>query len=101
MSSFWQDKMAKSKQSRRARKQQIEKQRQQEAVATTTTPPPQVEEQPQVVDTPAPVAAPKSGPIRKVVNFADEYYYVYTDLRNITIVSLVMFALMFALGYFI
>ena len=99
MISFWQDKMAKSKQSRRARKQQTEKRLQQKATAPTTAP--EVEEQPQVIDTPEPVAQPISGPIRKAVNFADEYYYVYTDLRNITIVSVVMLALMFALGYFI
>ncbi len=37
----------------------------------------------------------------KTVDFASEYYYVYADLRNVTLVVTAMFALMFALGFFI
>ena len=91
--------MAKSKQSRKARKQELEKRAQKEAVSSSAATAPEVA-QPQI-DTPAPISEPKSLPVRKVVDFAEEYYYVYTDLRNITIVSVVMFALMFALGFFI
>jgi len=92
--------MAKSKQSRKARKQELEKRAQKEAVSSPAATAPEADAPPQV-DTPAPVSEPKSSPMRKAVDFAEEYYYVYTDLRNITIVSVVMFALMFALGYFI
>jgi hypothetical protein len=93
--------MAKAKQSRKARKQELEKRAQQEEAASSpAATAPEVADQPQV-DTPAPVSEEKSTLMRKAVDFAEEYYYVYTDLRNISIVSVVMFALMFALGYFI
>ena len=38
---------------------------------------------------------------RKVVNFAREYFYVYTELRNILIVAIIMFIVMAGLAYFV
>jgi hypothetical protein len=55
----------------------------------------------------APVAVPEPTPspvvaaARKSVDFAKEYYYVYTDLRNVAIIAVIMFALMVSLGYLI
>jgi hypothetical protein len=58
---------------------------------------------------PVEVAAPVSQPVeaapaavrKTVVDFAQEYYYVYTDLRTVAVIAVIMFALMFGLGYFI
>jgi hypothetical protein len=38
---------------------------------------------------------------RKTVNFAEEYYYVYLEMRNILIVAVLMFLVMIGLAYFI
>ena len=40
-------------------------------------------------------------PNRKVVNFAQEYYHVYVELRNIFIISILMFVVMWALQFLI
>ena len=83
-----------AKKSRRERRQETAKPKQ---VVTT----PQVETS--VEQTPKPevtAPVPQSAP-RKVVNFAQEYLYVYIELRNVLIVALIMFALMFGLAYFI
>jgi hypothetical protein len=88
--SFFGDNMA--KRSRRARKQSSEKAIPVEAAPVVSP----VEEKP--VETPT-VGA--SSPRGAVVNFAEEYYYVYTDLQNVIVIAAVMFALMFGLGYFI
>lgn len=37
----------------------------------------------------------------KDVIFAEEYQYVYTEIRNITIITIVMFAVLFGLSNFI
>ena len=81
-----------AKRSRRARKKTTETQ-------------PQAASQPVPVATPAAAEEPTSSPIiaatRKSVDFAKEYYYVYTDLRNVIIIAIIMFGLMIGLGYFI
>jgi hypothetical protein len=40
-------------------------------------------------------------PNRKVVNFAQEYYHVYVELRNIIIISILMFVVMWVLQFLI
>lgn len=45
--------------------------------------------------------APEQNGVRKSVDFATEYYYVYADIRKVAIVTGSMFVLMFVLGYFI
>ena len=81
-----------AKKSRRARKKTTETQSQPVSRPIPAT-------------TPAAVEEPTSGSIlaatRKSVDFAKEYYYVYTDLRIVTIVAIIMFGLMVALGYVI
>ena len=83
-----------AKKSRRARRQEVAKPKQ-----TVATPPVEVSvEQAQKPEVAAPTL--QSAP-RKTVNFAQEYFYVYIELRNVLIVALIMFALMFGLAYFI
>jgi len=51
--------------------------------------------QPDIVD-----GAPKL--VRsKDVEFAVDYFYVYTEVRNVFVVAVVMFGVLFGLGYFI
>lgn len=90
-----------AKRSRRARRQETEKRLQQQAAPKVSAEP--VEEIPETPVSPEPVApAAAAGPTpRKTVNFAEEYYYVYSELRNIAIIAVLMFALMFGLGFFI
>jgi hypothetical protein len=38
---------------------------------------------------------------RKVVSFAHDYYYVYVELRNIVIITVLMFVVMWALQFLI
>lgn len=89
-----------AKRSRRERKQETEKRQQLvDAPQQASVAPAEA-----VASKPAPAAAPiEVGPslARKTVDFAQEYYYVYTDLRNVTIIAALMIALMFGLGYFI
>jgi hypothetical protein len=47
----------------------------------------------------APVAAPVAEIVRKGVNFAQEYAYVYKELRNIVLIAVGMFVVMVALSY--
>lgn len=85
-----------AKRSRRERKQETDKRQSQADI------PQQARVAPVVVAQPVPVEAPAEpapGLARKAVDFAQEYYYVYTDLRNVTIIAVVMFALMFGLGF--
>lgn len=87
-----------AKRSRKERRLETEKRQSQVDI------PQQAPVAPAQVAEPAPVSAPvEAGPsvARKVVDFAQEYYYVYTDLRNVSGIAVIMFALMFALGYFI
>jgi hypothetical protein len=48
------------------------------------------------VETPIPAASN-----RKEVNFAQEYYHVYVELRNIAIISILLFGVMWALQFLI
>jgi hypothetical protein len=78
--------MAKSKKSRRARRVEIQKPPAQPAVA------------PQPAPETTPVAPANN---RKLINFSQEYFYVYHDMRNVVIIGLLMFAIMTALSFVI
>ena len=88
-----------AKRSRRARRQQIEKQKQKTPGITT----------PQDTLATVPDAAAASakmvdlGPStsRKAVNFAQEYFYVYRELRNIFIIAVLMFVVLVGLSFVI
>ncbi|MDM8532568.1 hypothetical protein QUF63_15465 [Anaerolineales bacterium HSG25] len=47
------------------------------------------------------VSVSKSNADTKTINLGTEYYYVYTEVRNILAISLVMFGILFGLGMFI
>jgi hypothetical protein len=47
----------------------------------------------------APMTAPIAEIVRKGVNFAQEYAYVYKELRNILLIAIGMFVVMVALSY--
>ena len=47
----------------------------------------------------APVTTPIAEMVRKGVNFAQEYAYVYKELRNIFLIAIGMFVVMVALSY--
>jgi hypothetical protein len=88
-----------AKRSRRERRQETEKRR-------TTIP-----GAPEVVETngqniPSGPAAQVVAPTlaasnRKTVNFAEEYHYVYAELRNIIIIATLMLAVMIGLSFVI
>ena len=80
-----------AKKSRRTRRQESQKQ-------PKPTPP----SQPLTVEAPAPVAEPaESAPAanRKGINFAQEYFHVYFDMRNVLIISALMFVVLIALSF--
>ena len=82
--------MAKSRRSRRVRRQESEK-----PVPSPAAPAPQVA---------APVekkATPAASRTTATVDFAREYYYVYAELRQILLVTAIMFAAMIGLSFFI
>jgi hypothetical protein len=81
-----------AKRSRRARKQSSEKEINVESSTVAKAPVTPVE-------APEEAAAPSLR--QKAIDFSEEYYYVYTDLRNVTAIAVVMFVLMFSLGYFL
>jgi len=90
--------MAKSKKSRRVRRQEIEKQRQQgeSKVAVATEVSKETESESQVVKPVAPESVQ-----RKAVDFAKEYFYVYTDLRSMLIIAAVLLVVMIGALYVI
>ena len=90
--------MAKSKKSRRVRRQESEKLRQQSEVKAPVT---TVEADDVATEPKVEVSASQPALQRKVVNFAQEYYYVYTDLRNMLFFAVVLFVVMFGLLYII
>ena len=93
--------MAKAKKSRRTRRQEAEKQRQRTDTSSVVE---AIEVEPVVETSPEPEAieeTPTPQIRRKVVDFSQEYFYVYTDLRNIAIISLVLFVIMVGLLYVI
>lgn len=78
-----------AKRSRHARRQQTVKQKQ-----------PVVS--PIIKDEVEPLETVEETPVsQKMVNFAREYFYVYTELRNILIVAIIMFIVMAGLAFFI
>ena len=100
--------MAKSKKSRRTRRQETEKQKQQATQNIT------VEASAEAISDDAPVvvkanlpastangAASAPAASRKTINFAQEYFYVYGELRNILIVALLMFGVLIGLSFVI
>jgi hypothetical protein len=90
---------SKSRKSRRARRLEAEKQRQNIAGSAKI---PEVETSIETAATPAVVESPASPEVRrKSVNFAQEYFYVYTELRNIFIIAVIMFTLMVGFLYVI
>jgi hypothetical protein len=80
-----------AKKSRRTRRQESQKQ-------SKPTPPPQ----PLTAEAPAPVAEPaEPAPAvnRKGVDFAQEYFHVFFDMRNVLIISVLMFVVLIALSF--
>ena len=94
-----------AKRSRRERRQEIGKQRVFTTPQITPIESPAAEAVPPVVRDPlipslkAAQATPATN--RKVVNFAQEYFYVYSELRNILIITVLMFAVMVGLSFVI
>ena len=76
-----------AKKSRRARRQEAQKQPQ---PTPTASPAP-------VAEIPAPVTEPAAN--RKAVNFAGEYFYVFFDMRNVLLISVLMFVVLVALSF--
>jgi hypothetical protein len=81
-----------AKKSRRARRQEAQKQSQ-----PTTAPSPPV-----AAERPAPAAkelepAPASN--RKTINFSEEYFHIYFDMRNVLLISVLMFVVLIALSF--
>lgn len=75
-----------AKRSRRTRRQEASRQ-------PVTPPEPPKEKQPRV-DEPAPAPG-------KIINFSQEYFYVYAELRNVLIITVAMFLVMAGLAYLI
>lgn len=94
--------MAKSKKSRRLRREQTEKQRQNIASILTSTQEAAPSQPAETAAEAAPAAVQVTAlPRRRTVDFGHHYYYVYTEMRNILIVAIAMFAVMAALSFFI
>ena len=88
-----------AKRSRRERRQEIDKRR----VPTPGVVSPLEMDSEDIPSGPATqVEAPMpAASNRKEVNFAQEYYHVYVELRNIAIISVLMFVVMWALQFMI
>ena len=87
-----------AKRSRRVRKQQSSKPTPQPVAAPVQPTPVAEKPQPAAVEKQKPAPQPAAN---KLVNFAEDYFYVYTELRNVTIVAVLMFVIMFGLAYFV
>jgi len=83
-----------AKRSRRARRQAKEKR-------TVTSPIIKDEVEPVVEEPESPEVVEETPVPRNLVDFAQEYFYVYTELRNILIVAIIMFIVMAGLAYFV
>jgi len=94
-----------AKRSRRERRQEPGKQRQFTPPPITPVESPAVEVAPPVVrdELVLPVKAAQATPAnnRKAINFAQEYFYVYSELRNILIITVLMFVVMVGLSFVI
>ncbi len=80
-----------AKKSRRTRRQETQKQ-----------PKPAPTPQPVITEAPVPAALPvEPAPAtnRKGVNFAQEYFHVYFDMRTVLIISALMFVVLIALSF--
>lgn len=90
-----------AKRSRRARRQASQKQRYQQPTPQPTP----AAEAPPVVEAPSPVVpkveTPSPASSSKTVDFAEEYYYVYEEVRNIVVIGSLMFVLLIGLGFVI
>jgi hypothetical protein len=42
-----------------------------------------------------------SGPAQDALEFTEEYHYVYTDVRTLLVVTIIMIALMYGLSYLV
>lgn len=89
--------MAKSKRSRRAQPVITERQQQSEADGATQA----ATALNGTISASAGKVEAAGQPRRKTVDFAEEYYYVYLEMRNILIVAVLMFLVMMGLAYFI
>jgi hypothetical protein len=89
--------MAKSKRSRRAQPEVTERQQQRAADGAAQT----ATALNGSLSAPAGRVEVAGQPRRKTVDFAEEYYYVYQEMRNILIVAVLMFLVMIGLAYFI
>ena len=86
-----------AKKSRRVRRQEIQKQPKPVDAAQ-----PEAAEVVAVPQAAAPVVREaQTGPVnnRKTINFAQEYFYVYFDMRNVVVISVFMFAVLVALSF--
>lgn len=95
-----------AKKSRRTRRQEAEKQKKSAfdiAAASAAESAPAVSNAIPQPAAPAaqPVVAETSAVNRKVVDFVQEYFYVYLDLRNILIVAVLMVAVLIGLSFVI
>ena len=82
--------MAKSKKSRRSRRLETEKRQQISTERASTA---------------SSAFSPEGGvnvsKTKTAIDLGTEYYYVYTEVRNILAISVVMFAILFGLGFMI
>ena len=83
-----------AKRSRRERRQLTEKQQKSTSSPIQTSPEP-------IVSVAEPVAPRATSSSRNGVDFAQEYYYVYTDLRMIVIVGALMIVVLIGLSFVI
>ena len=94
-----------AKRSRRERRQEPGKQRQFTPPPITPVESPAAEVAPPVVrdELVPPVKAAQATPAnnRKTINFAQEYFYVYSELTHILIITVLMFAVMVGLSFVI
>lgn len=87
--------MAKSRKSRRERRLANEKSQTQDPSSPSSTITASAQ-------TPKAIQSPKSNGVgNKTISLAHEYQYVYTEIRNIVIITVVMFAVLFGLSNFI
>ncbi len=80
-----------AKRSRRSRRQEARKQKQVVTVPTT----PAEETTPEIGES----TQEDSSLSRKILDFTQEYTYVYFDLRNVLIITIAMFILLFGLSF--
>jgi hypothetical protein len=86
-----------AKRSRRVRQQIAEKQKKQQL---------QIPDAPLTEDSSAQIsteaeASPERSAVRRGLDFAQEYFYVYTELRTMFLVTVLMFAVLIGLSFVI